>query len=249
MTEPTLRINCWSGPRNVSTALMRSFAQRADARVVDEPLYGHYLLTTGAPHPGRDELVELLETDSETIIRATILGPCDRAVLFLKQMVHHLTPDLDLTFLDACVNVLLIRDPAEVISSLVHQLPAPTMRDVGLERQMALFADLRGRGQEPPVLDSRQLLLAPEHVLRDLCERVGIPWDAAMLSWPAGPHPADGPWGRYWYESLWRSTGFAPYEPRTREVPDSCRDLLAECRTYYDELAKHALGASNAEAR
>jgi hypothetical protein len=248
MTQPTLRINCWSGPRNVSTALMRSFAQRADARVVDEPLYGHYLATTGAPHPSRDELVEVLETDAEAVTRDVILGRCDRGILFLKQMVHHLTPDLDLSFLDACANVLLIRDPAEVIASLVRQLPSPTMRDVGLGRQMELFDDLKERGQDPPVLDARQLLLDPEHVLRGLCEHLGIGWDEAMLSWPPGPHPDDGPWGRYWYESLWRSTGFAPYEPREPQVPDECRGLLAECRGYYDELSKHALAAANSEA-
>lgn len=244
----TIRINCWSGPRNVSTALMRSFAQRADARAVDEPLYGHYLATTGAPHPGRDELIEELETDAATVVRDVIVGPCDRDVLFLKQMVHHLTPDLNLGFLDETMNVLLIRDPAEVISSLVHQLPEPTMRDVGLERLMTLFEDLRARGQDPPVLEARQLLLDPEHVLGQLCGRIGIPWDPAMLSWPPGPHPEDGIWSRYWYDNVQRSTGFEPYRPRATEVPDSCRELLAECRAHYEELSRHAIAAVSAEA-
>lgn len=244
----TIRINSWSGPRNVSTALMRSFAQRADARAVDEPLYGHYLATTGAPHPGRDELVELLETDAAVVVAEVVLGPCDRDVLFLKQMVHHLTPGLDLAFLDECVNVLLIRDPAEVIASLVHQLPEPTMRDVGLERQMTLFDDLRGRGQEPPVVDARQLLLDPEHVLTELCGRVGIPWDPAMLSWPPGPQPEDGIWARYWYDNLHQSTGFAPYRARNAEVPASCEGLLRECRGYYEELNEHAIVAIRAGA-
>ncbi len=237
----TLRINCWSGPRNVSTALMRSFARRADTRAVDEPLYGHYLATTGAPHPGREELLALLETDAGTIAGDVILGSCDRPVLFLKQMVHHLTPDLDLRFLDRCVNVLLIRDPAEVIASLVHQLPEPTMRDVGLERQVTLFRDLRARGQDPPVLDARELLLDPEHVLKELCARVGIAWDPAMLSWPAGPHPEDGPWARYWYDSVQPSTGFAPYRARDSQVPEACRELLSECRACYDELVTGAI--------
>lgn len=125
---------------------MRSFAQRPDTRVVDEPLYGPYLLKTGAPQPGRDELIEILETDATKIVRDVILAPSDRDVVFFKQMVHHLTPDLDLAFLDRCANVLLIRDPAEVISSLVNQMPEPTMRDGGLERQVALFRDLRSRG-------------------------------------------------------------------------------------------------------
>jgi hypothetical protein len=243
-----IRINSWSGPRNVSTALMRSFAQRSDTRAFDEPLYGHYLATTGAPHPGRDELIEVLETDAARVVREVILAPSDRDVMFFKQMVHHLTPDLDLVFLDHCVNVLLIRDPAEVIPSLVNQLPAPTMRDVGLERQALLFRDLRSRGQEPAVLDARQLLLNPEGVLKELCARVGIAWDAAMLSWPAGPQPEDGVWAKYWYDNLHTSIGFQPYRERSREVPEHCGDLLAECRVHYDELLPNAIVATPAEA-
>lgn len=243
----TVRVNSWSGPRNISTALMRSFSNRSDTRALDEPLYGPYLATTGAPHPGRDELIEELETNARMIIDEVILGPCDRPVLFMKQMVHHLTPDLDLGFLDHCVNVLLIRDPAEVISSLVNQLPEPTMRDVGLERQVHLFRDLQDRGQEPPVIDARQLLSNPEHVLAVLCERIGLPWDRSMLSWPAGPRPEDGPWARYWYEKVERSTGFAPYRPRSTEVPPSCRQLLAECRTLYEELSDAAILAPEPE--
>jgi hypothetical protein len=239
----TLRINSWSGPRNVSTALMRSFNQRPDTRVVDEPLYGYYLATTGAPHPGRDELVEILETDARTIVDTTILGPCDHDVLFMKQMVHHLTPELDLDFLDPCVNILLIRDPGEVIASLVNQLPQPTMRDVGLERQVRLFDDLRSKGQDPPVIDARLLLLDPESVLRKLCDRIGLSWDASMLSWPPGPIPEDGPWDRYWYDNVQTSTGFQPYRPSTKIVPASCSELLSECRRHYDELINHAITA------
>lgn len=244
----TLRINCWSGPRNVSTALMRSFSQRADTRALDEPLYGYYLLTTGAPHPGRDELIEVLETDVDKIVNDTILGPCDRPVLFMKQMVHHLTPELDLGFLDRCVNVLLIRDPADVISSLVNQLPEPTMRDVGMERLTELFDDLRSRGQDPPVLDSREILLDPAAVLSQLCDRVGIEWDESMLSWPSGPQPEDGAWARYWYDSLQNSTGFTPYRKKDAVVPEHCRQLLEECQPHYDALLEHALKAPRVEA-
>ena len=243
----TIRINSWSGPRNLSTALMRSFAQRADTRAVDEPLYGHYLLTTGAPHPGRDELIQELETDPGKVTAELILGPCDKSVLFMKQMVHHLTADLDLGFLDKCVNVLLIRDPAEVIASLVNQLPEPTMRDVGLERQSQLLRELRELGQEPPVIDARELLMNPQYVLQQLCDRVGVDWDPAMLSWPAGRQPEDGPWARYWYDNVERSTGFAPYEPRSREVPETARDLLERCRVFYDELVERAIVAPQAE--
>jgi hypothetical protein len=237
----TVRINCWSGPRNVSTALMRSFSQRPDTKVFDEPLYGNYLLKTGAPHPGRDELVELLQTDPVVVIEKVILGPHETDVVFFKQMVHHLLPDLDLAFLDDCLNILLIRDPAEVIASLVHQLPEPTMRDVGMQRQVELLRDLRARGQEPLVLDARELLLDPEGVLRELCTRVGIRWYESMLSWAPGPHPEDGAWAPHWYASLYRSTGFEPYKPSQKVVPEECLSLLEECRVLYEELKRSAI--------
>lgn len=239
----TLRVNSWSGPRNVSTALMRSFAQRSDTEVVDEPLYGHYLAVTGAPHPGRDELLEVLETDAAAVIEKVILGPRERPVLFLKQMVHHLTSEIDLTFLDECVNVMLIRDPADVITSLVNQLPSPTLRDVGLDRQVEVFRILREEGQSPPVLDARALLMDSAGVLQELCRQLGIPWDPEMLSWPAGPHPADGVWAKYWYDSVESSTGFAEYRPKDEPVPGHCRSLLEECIPLYEELAGHAIGA------
>lgn len=245
--DATLRVNSWSGPRNISTALMRSFSQRRDTHVIDEPLYGHYLKLTDTAHPGHQELLAELETDAATAIRDVILGPSERPVLFLKQMVHHLTPDVDLGFLSKCVNVLLIRDPGEVIASLVHQLPDPTLRDVGLERQVELWAELQRLGQDPPVLDARLLLLDPEGVLATLCERIDISWDPAMLSWPAGVRPEDGPWGTYWYANVWRSTGFAPYEAKQVDVPDHCRDLLAECRKYYEQLLEHAITSEKGE--
>ena len=158
-------INLWSGPRNVSTALMYSFAQRSDTRVLDEPLYGHYLRVSGAEHPAAAEVMEAMDCDGERVMRRTLSDPGDRPLRFLKQMAHHLV-DLDEGFLDACVNVLLIRDPREMLPSLVRQIPRPVLRDTGLERQWRLLSDLRRRGQSPPILDARELLLAPAAVLR-----------------------------------------------------------------------------------
>jgi len=238
----TLRISVWSGPRNVSTALMYSFAQRADARVVDEPLYGHYLKVTGAPHPARDELLTKLETDAGKVVREVILGPCDRPVLFLKQMAHHLV-ELDWSFLERTANVLLIREPSEVLRSLVHQLPEPTMLDTGMALQRRILDYLEARGQEPPVLDSRELLLDPRGVLGALCERLGIPFDESMLCWPAGPRPEDGIWAEHWYHNLHRSTGFQPYRPKTDPFPERLQPLLDECREHYEVLFARALEA------
>ena len=185
----TIRICAWSGPRNVSTALMYAFAQRRDTRALDEPLYAHYLKTTGLDHPGRDEIIAAMDSDGARVVGDLILGRCDRPILFMKQMTHHLG-GLDLSFLSKTRNVLLIREPREVLLSLSQLLENPTLEDTGLSRQVDLFHELERLGQTPPVVDSRELLLDPRGVLIELCARVGIPFDQAMLSWPEGPHPA-----------------------------------------------------------
>ncbi len=238
----TRRICLWSGPRNVSTALMYSFAQRGDTRVVDEPLYAHYLRLSGAPHPGREEVLAAMDADGERVVREVVLGPCDRPVVFFKQMAHHLV-ELDRGFLDRTLNVLLIRDPAEVLRTLVRQLPRATLADTGLAVQSALLAELRGRGQEPPVLDARELLLDPAAVLAELCRRLGLEFDRAMLSWPPGPRPEDGVWAPHWYRNVHRSTGFEPYRPKVGSFPERLEPLLAECRPHYEALYAAALRA------
>lgn len=240
-------INLWSGPRNVSTALMYSFAQRSDARVLDEPLYGHYLRVSGAEHPAAVEVMAAMDCDGERVMRRILGDPGDRPVLFLKQMAHHLV-DLDEGFLDACANVLLIRDPREMLPSLVRQITRPVLRDTGLERQWRLLADLRRRGQSPPILDARELLLDPAAVLEQLCTALGIPFDPAMLAWPAGPRPEDGVWAPHWYHNVHQSKGFQPYRPRTEPFPESLRPLLDECLPYYLELTRDAIRASEPEA-
>jgi hypothetical protein len=239
-----LRINLWSGPRNVSTALMYSFAQRSDTRVLDEPLYGHYLRVSGVEHPGREEVLAAMETDGEKVVREVVLGSCDRPVLFMKQMAHHLV-ELDLAFLDQTANILLIRDPADVLRSLVHQIPDPVLRDTGVAIQRELLEDLQGRGQDPPVLDARELLLDPPRVLAQLCERLGIPFHDAMLHWPAGARPEDGIWAPHWYHNVHRSTGFQPYAAKTEPVPEGVLPLLEECRPHYDKLFRRALRAAD----
>ena len=204
-----LRINLWSGPRSTSTALMYSFRQRADTRVIDEPLYGHFLKVTKRAHPGVETYCDQLEADWRRTVDRLLYSPCDRAVLFCKQMAHQLVGDLDLAFLDSMVNVFLIRHPAQVIGSLARQLPDATVSDIGIARQSELFDYLRARGQEPPVIASCELLQDPEHVLRELCCRINLEWDPTMLSWLAGPKPEDGPWASWWYHNVHLSTGFS----------------------------------------
>jgi hypothetical protein len=238
----TLRINLWSGPRNVSTALMYSFAQRSDTQVVDEPLYGHYLRVARAPHPGLEEVIAAMQNDGEQVIRQVILGPCTRPVLFLKQMAHHLV-EIDWGFLQQTVNVLLIRDPQQMLPSLAQNLSEPILRDTSLGIQTELYHHLRRLGQEPPVLDAKQLLLNPPGVLRQLCARLGLPFDEAMLRWPAGPRPYDGVWAPYWYHNVHKSTGFEPYNEKREPFPERLLPLLAECRPHYELLAQVAIQA------
>lgn len=221
---------------------MYSFAQRADTHVVDEPLYAHYLRHSGVQHPGRDAVLAAQDNDGERVVRQLILGPCARSVLFMKQMAHHLE-SLDWAFLDHTTNVLLIRDPADMLPSLVHQIPHPELRDTGLGMQRELLAELHRRGQRPAVLDSRQLLLDPSGVLGQLCERLEIPFDAAMLSWPPGTREEDGVWAPHWYHNVHRSTGFQPYRAKNEKVPAHLEGLLAQCDACYQELLAHALRA------
>ncbi|MCH7664494.1 MAG: sulfotransferase family protein [Acidobacteria bacterium] len=221
---------------------MYSFAQRADTLVIDEPLYGHYLRVSGVRHPGREEVLAAVDTDGERVVREVILGPSERPVLFMKHMAHHLV-SLGRKFLQETVNVLLIRDPREVLASLVHQLPNPSLADTGVAMQSELLEQLESRGRPPVVLDSRELLLDPSKVLAALCETIGIDFDSAMLSWHRGARPEDGVWAPHWYESVHRSTGFAPYRPKTEPFAEHLLPLLAECRPHYDRLYERAIRA------
>lgn len=239
--EP-LRICLWSGPRNVSTALMYAFAQRADTRVVDEPLYAHYLRVSGAKHPGWETVLAGQDNDGARVIRDVVLGPSERPVLFMKQMAHHLV-DLDLSFLDRTCNVILTREPADMLRSLVHQVPEPKLWDTGLGMQRDLLLMLRGRGQNPPVLDARELLTDPESVLRQLCTHLGIAFEPGMLAWSEGGIAEDGVWAPHWYHNVHRSTGFQPYRDKPGTVPEALRDVLAECQPCYDVLYANALRA------
>jgi hypothetical protein len=237
-----LKLSVWSGPRNVSTALMYSFRQRPDTVVVDEPLYGHYLRTTGADHPGVHEVLEAMEGDGGRVVRDVLLGPCERPVHFFKNMAHHLV-GLDRGFLSRITNLLLIRDPREMLPSLAEVLREPTLRDTGLDRQVEILNVVLGRGEKPVVLEARELLLDPAGVLRKTCERLDVPFEGEMLHWPAGPKPEDGVWAKHWYRSVHASTGFAPYRPKRTRFPRRLEPLLGECLPLYERLRGYAITA------
>ena len=236
-----LRVCLWSGPRNVSTALMYSFAERPDTLVVDEPLYGHYLRVSGADHPGRDDVIAAMDTDGNRVMRDLLARelPAGKSVLFLKQMAHHVTA-LDTDFMARTANVFLIRDPKDMLPSLTIQIPDATLKDTGLETQWRLFERLEAEGEAPAIVDSRLLLLNPESILEKLCLRLGLAFDADMLSWPAGPRQQDGVWAKHWYHAVHKSTGFQAYRPKS-EFPAELLPLLDDCAPYYEKLYQHAL--------
>ncbi len=238
----TRRISVWSGPRNISTALMYSFRQRPDTTVVDEPLYGHYLATTGLRHPGYEAVLENMEHDAERVLADVFYGPCPTPVLFMKNMAHHLV-GLDLGGVAGVTNVLLTRDPREMLVSLTREIPDADLDATGLPAQVRLLEHLEARGETPAVLEARIVLEDPRGVLRALCHRLGLAWHEAMLHWSAGPKPEDGVWAPYWYDSVHGSTGFAPYRPKTEPFPEHLEPLLAACVPLYERLIAHALRA------
>lgn len=237
------RIAMWSGPRNISTALMRSWGARADTHVTDEPLYAHYLATTGLDHPGRNQIIAAYETGWRKVVdRLTGPPPEGKPVWYQKHMTHHLLPDMGRDWVPRLTNCFLIREPGAVILSYSKVRPEFTAEEIGYPQESELFELVRVEtGRIPPVVDSLDLLENPERVLTLLCEAIGVPFDPVMLSWEPGPRPTDGIWAPHWYANVEQSTGFGPPRPRTQPVPDRYRALYEECRQHYQHLAEHRL--------
>ena len=237
----TKRICLWSGPRNISTALMYSFAQRDDTTVVDEPLYAHYLTSTDAHeyHPGAQKVIASQANEATEVINEVIFGSYETPVVFFKQMTHHLT-DLNWSFLENTINVILTREPKDMLLSYSKQVQNPSMRDVGYAKQLKLFDYLKSIGQQPAVIDSKEVLMNPKKKLSALCSHLGLPFDESMLGWTAGPRPEDGIWAEYWYDSVHQSTDFQPYKPKTASLPEYMQDLLEECNPIYEQLTSKA---------
>ena len=228
----------WSGPRNISTAMMRAWGNRADTQVCDEPLYAHYLARTGLAHPGAEEVLRHHEQDWRKVVDG-LTGPLSegKRVFYQKHMAHHLLDNIDRAWLDRVTNCFLIRDPREMLASLSQHLPRPTLEDTGLPQQVEILRLVRERtGQNPPVIDARDVLEDPERMLRSLCEAIGVDFDDSMLAWPPGPRSTDGTWARHWYSAVNRSTGFGPYRPRPDPLPSALEPLHAETRRYYELL-------------
>jgi hypothetical protein len=228
----TVRVAMWSGPRNISTAMMRSWENRPDTVVVDEPFYAAYLARTELDHPGRDEVIASQPTHPDEVVRQ-LTGDHSAPVHYAKHMTHHIADDMDLAWVSQCHNVLLIRDPAEVVASYVRSRESCEPDDIGLLQQVSLL-ELLPAGS--PVIDAGDFLRDPDSHLRWLCDWLGIEFTERMLHWPVGLRDSDGVWAPHWYDAVARSTGFEPW--RAREVDLSAHDAaVAEtCRPAYDEL-------------
>jgi len=233
----------WSGPRNISTALMRAWGNRPDTFVCDEPLYAHYLRVTRLAHPGADEVIACHESDSRKVVAwLTDAIPDDKPVFYQKHMTHHLLAEMDRSWLGKLANCFLIRHPQEVITSYIAKNNDPTLEDVGFVQQAEIFEWVRERADRaPPVLDAADVQKNPRRMLGLLCESLDVEFTDAMLSWPAGPRSTDGVWAKHWYKEVESSTSFRPYQPKTEQVPQRLAGVYAECLKCYERLYQHRL--------
>jgi hypothetical protein len=229
----------WSGPRTVSTALMRAWENRADTVVVDEPLYGYYLAQTGLLHPAREQIIKTMGNGWSEVITDLTLTPLPpgKTICYAKHMTHHLLPEVDRDSLAGLRHAYLIRDPRPLMASYARVRDQPTLADLGLAQQVEIWRRFGG-----PVIDSADLLRAPEPTLQALCAALDVPFDPAMLAWPAGRRDTDGVWAPHWYDSVWRSTGFGPYrEQQQTQLPPELEPLAERCQPYYEEMSAHRL--------
>jgi hypothetical protein len=230
----TIRLACWSGPRNISTATMRAWENRPDTEVVDEPLYAWYLAHTGLDHPGREEVIRAGETDWRRVVdRLTRPWPDGPVLQYQKHMAQHLLPELPREWISSLRNLLLIRDPAEVVSSYLRSRSSVTADDIGVLQQLELWMLL---DRDVPIIDAADFLRAPETYLRWLCSYAGVAFTDAMLSWPPGPRESDGVWAPHWYDAVLRSTGFEPYRQRRVELTPAGEAVVASTRPAYERL-------------
>ncbi|HWG66128.1 MAG TPA: hypothetical protein VN662_01750 [Rhodanobacteraceae bacterium] len=240
-----LRIAMWSGPRNISTAMMRAWENRGDTAVIDEPFYAHYLVETGVNHPGRDDVIAAQQNDAAKVA-AALTGPIPdgKPIWYQKHMTQHMLPGMSLDWLERVTNCFLIREPEQVVASFTIQRPDAAAWELGFEQQARLFDRVCDKlGHTPPVIDATEVLKNPRGTLSALCAKLGIPFTERMLRWPPGPRSSDGVWAPHWYAAVERSTGFAPCRPRNDKLTDFQQRLADACRPHYERLAAHRLSA------
>ena len=236
-----IRIAMWSGPRNISTAMMRSFGNRGDTFVIDEPFYAFYLSHSGFNHPGKEEVLKSQSTNWDEVVRL-ITGdiPDKKFIWYQKHMVHHIANEKDIDWLKNFHNCFLIRNPKEVIISYAKQTPINEITDLGFVQQVNLFKKIKTfTGKTPFVFDAKDILINPEKYLKKMCEYFNINFSSKMLKWPKGERSTDGVWSPYWYKNVINSDSFFPYKDSKEEVPSKYNNLLNECLSYYDYLRSY----------
>lgn len=240
--QKTKRVCLWSGPRNISTALMYSFAQRSDSKVFDEPLYAYYLKRhpkAHSYHPGTEDILATMENDGDKVVDM-MLNYNEKSVLFFKHMTHHLL-DLDRSFMHKTINIILTRDPKDMLPSFDKVIKNPKLEDVGYKLHIELLEYFQKNDIPFTVLDSKRVLENPKDVLSKLCEFIDIPFDDNMLSWKSQELQEDGIWAKYWYSSVHKSTGFIKYRLKVEPFPEHLKPLYKESNVYYQKLLKYAL--------
>ncbi len=233
----------WSGPRNISTAMMRSWGNRPDTVVVDEPFYAYYLARTGADHPGADEVIAQGEKDWRKVVaRLTSEAPAGKLIVYQKQMTHHLLPEVERAWLSSLTNCFLIRDPADVIASYARKNHEPALLDLGFVQQAEIFDFVVATtGRTPPVIEARDVQENPAPTLRRLCEAIEVEFTEAMLSWAPGVRETDGVWAKHWYAEVANSTAFRASEPHPRALPEHLRVIHEQCLEIYERLREFRL--------
>lgn len=241
----------WSGPRNISTALMRSWENRADCSVVDEPFYAAYLSSTGLQHPCRDEILRSQSTSYAEVARQLATAPVDTPMQYQKHMTHHIPTGMDMNWCKGLAHCFLIRDPAQVIASYAQKMPSVDEEAIGIRRQLELFREIESiTGRMPAVIDSNDVLKNPRKVLGELCAWLDIDFlEEQMLHWPAGTRNSDGVWASHWYQNVEQSTGFAQYRPATPQLNAEQRALAEAMQPLYLELAGYGIPAETGSGR
>lgn len=238
-----IRIAMWSGPRNLSTAMMRSFGARADTHCIDEPFYAAYLARTGLDHPMRCEILAAHSADADAVVRELAEATAPREIVYQKHMTHHMIEGMPRGWMGKVRNAFLIRRPERVLASYARKMDAVSLEAIGFPQQAELFdraADLAG--EAPVVVDSDDILRRPGSVLGALCEGLGIRFDRAMLSWAPGPKPEDGAWAPHWYDAVWASTGFAAPPAEPAALPPELLPILEQALPIYERLAAGRIG-------
>lgn len=240
----TKRICMWSGPRNISTAMMRSWENRPDTQVVDEPFYAFYLAQTHSPHPCFDDVLASQPNDYDEVVHNLTQTPCDNDIFYQKHMTHHMLEGCDLSWTKDLLHCFLIRDPRQVVSSYSKKRDECTVEDIGIIRQWQLYEQICGITDKPvPIIDSNDVQNHPYEILSQVCDVFEITFLRSMLNWPTGSRDSDGVWASHWYEAVEKSTGFTPYRHNEIELTDEQNDVVSQVMPYYQQMYKKRLRA------